>query len=162
MALVDDYQSAVASGDTTTANYLAQMLAAQAGININTNQVTAAPNSMVNPAPSSTTATSGNDWLDNLLNGLDTAFPSTLGALDSIGGSGAPAPDAGSAGAAVVSGVQGAGSFLSLLGDIPRLGTIIVGGLMIAAGLFGLAGGSHKDVIQLVTSKTKAVAAGGT
>lgn len=160
MALVDDYQAAVASGDSTTANYLAQMLAAQAGININTNEVTAAPNSMVNPTTSSSGLSGilGNteSWLNEYLpsdSANNAAIISTTAAnpvnqaiqsgIDTVGGA-----------------VSTASGFFNFIGDIPRLGTTIIGGLMIAAGLFGLAGGSHKDVINLVTSKTKAVASG--
>lgn len=42
---------------------------------------------------------------------------------------------------------KGVGSLLSIATDLPRLGTILVGGLLIAAGLFALAGGNR--VIQI-------------
>lgn len=48
-----------------------------------------------------------------------------------------------SAGSALTSGFD-------FITDIPRVATTIIGGLMIAAGLFSLAGGSHTQIIELV------------
>lgn len=49
-------------------------------------------------------------------------------------------------------GATGVVGFLSFISDIPRLATTIVGGLMIAAGLFSLA--SKQNVISVITNKT--------
>lgn len=155
-SLLTEYQKAVNSGNTQYANYLAQILASNAGIHINANEVTAAPAALVNGAaqannsatatPSSTTS---NFWgtlggvADFMLNPFEWS-PSAATAEIEKGQAG------NSTTGAVVS---GAGSFLSFISDIPRVGTVIVGGLLIAAGLFGLAGGSHREVINLVTPK---------
>lgn len=52
---------------------------------------------------------------------------------------------------------SGVSSLLNIVTDIPRLATILVGGLLLAAGIFSIAGGSHKDIINLVKSTGETV-----
>jgi len=139
------YQAAVASGDTSLANYLAQAIAASAGINVNANQVTAAPNSMVNPGYSSSSQPP-KGFFGNLAGGIDQAIPA-LGSLDSMFGVNPGAPDAGSTGATVSNVITGTGSFLSFISDIPRVVTLLVGLMILTVGFFMLA---DKSVIQTV------------
>ena len=47
--------------------------------------------------------------------------------------------------------VSGAKAGLNFITDIPRVATTIIGGLLIAAAIFAIAGGSRRDIIQVVT-----------
>lgn len=74
------------------------------------------------------------------------AFPSFN--PNSITGGGA-----GKIGAGIDETTKGLGDLLSIVTDLPRVATILVGGVLLAAGIFAIAGGSHKDVIELVKGK---------
>lgn len=154
MSIGDDYLAAVKAGNTAQANYLAKMLTYQAGIDINANTVEAAPLSYLQP---------GNSGLPTLpsLPSLPDFLGQSVGVLGSIpilGGIAAGAVNmmnaSGVTGAATKAGsstgqaLSSAGNALSI--DWARWGTAVLGGLIIAAGLFGLAGGQASHVMQLV------------
>lgn len=57
---------------------------------------------------------------------------------------------AGKAGGAIDATTSGVSSLLSIVTDLPRVATIVVGGVLLAAGIFAIAGGSHRDIIDIV------------
>lgn len=78
--------------------------------------------------------------IDALLHPLDTLTGRTIDqALDKNG-----------AASQVTTAAATTGDLLSIVTDIPRMATILVGGILLAAGIFAIAGGSHKDIIQVV------------
>lgn len=151
MALVDDYENAIRSGDTNTANYLAQMLATQAGININTNSVSAAPASLLPTlgTQSAPAASSGGGFFSGLLSGAQS-LQDWLEKIDptsntNMGGKGLT----GQTNPATVGQATGqaTASAFSFITDIPRVTTTILGLILIIAGIFALASGSAAKVI---------------
>lgn len=153
MALVDDYENAVRSGDTKLANYLAQALASQNGININTNDVSAASPSQLNSGnglPSLPTLPSLSQAADALFQGilhpLDTLTGKNTGTMnDQIAAGHGP----------VTSTVGAATSAVSFITDIPRVVTAILGLIMIIAGIFALSKG---PAVNIVSSAVKTAA----
>ncbi len=165
MSVGSDYEDAVRSGNTPLANYLAQALAANAGININANQVTAAPASMLNPA---TPMYSGNSVSMGIPKGFfdpgqpdtsntkDLTFGSGLGALVQgfthpfdtfFGNQSEQNAAAASKGAAVDSVTGGVTGLLKIVTDVPRMVTIFIGLVLLIAGLFML---GNRTIIQAV------------
>lgn len=149
------YQQAVATGDTPAANWYAQALAAQAGININVNEVTAASPSLVLPnsnsgASPSNSGSSGFNWAG----AADAFLQGILHPLDTLSGQNTVQmnADAASTGNAVSKAVSSTGSALSFLTDIPRLVTSLLGLILIIVGLFALTRG---PVVNIVSSKLK-------
>lgn len=141
MSLVDDYESAVRRG-APEANYLAQMLAASAGININANDVAAAPASMLHPVNDiKATANQGSFWggiggaIDNATNTLMSPFLGKIG--EPLGGA-----------AKVVSDVAGnSDKAMKFITDIPRVATTLLGLILIIAGIFALAKGPAVQIM---------------
>ena len=153
MSIGDDYNAAVQAGNWPLANYLARGLAANAGIDVNTNTIEAAPQVFQEQQ--------ANVSLPSLpsLGSIGSYIGQTLGnglALDTFGGApsnfhtdpttGAVTSGTGQAGAAAANALTNAGG---LLGDPYRLGSIIIGALVMAAGLFGLAGGKPEHIVAL-------------
>lgn len=154
MALVDDYEAAVRSGNTKTANYLAQILASGAGININANQVEAAPSSML---PGAQSAPSSGFWgglswgsaLDAIgqgfLHPLDTVTGHNTAQMNTDAKSGkGPVSDVVGAVTDVVSGTSSAVKFIT---DIPRVATTLLGLILIIAGIFALSRGPAVQIV---------------
>lgn len=143
MSLGSDYESAVRSGNTPLANYLAQMLAANAGINIAANQVEAAPASFFssNSAPSAG-GDSGGFWGGlgkfPLLPVLPGLTPDNIGSV--IKGAGDVAK--GLSGAA-----SGASSAIKFITDIPRVATTLLGLILVIAGIFALTRGPTVNIV---------------
>lgn len=142
MSLGSDYEDAVRGGNTPLANYLAQMLAANAGINIAANQVEAAPASFF--PDKNTTPSAGGDggfWGGlgkfPLLPGLPGLTPDAIGSV--IGGVGDAA--------------KGAGSAISFITDIPRVATTILGLILVIAGIFALTRGPAVNIVSNAVSK---------
>lgn len=164
--LVTQYQNAVSSGDTSTANYLAQAIAGAAGLNAN--NVTAAPNSLVNPSPGYTNS-SQPSFLSGLLN-----FPLLGGgsaAAASVANAAAPVVDAVTgadggggflgipgaieqAGAAIAAPFKGVGEFFDFITNIPRVLTILIGVILVIVGLYML---GNKQIIAAVSTVAKTV-----
>lgn len=134
-SLQQDYDDAVARGDTQTIKYLSVIMG---GVR-NDPVASASVGLGTNTPPNATQTPMAGDFL-----GSSIPFAGIFDkALDSITGANVAASDP-----AAQPGTLG--GFLSFIGDIPRIATTLVGGLMIAAGLFALAGGSHTQIIQLV------------
>lgn len=154
MALVDEYEAAVRGGNTKYANYLAQILASGAGININANEVTAAPSALLShgdPTP----AGDGNFWggLSSGVAGLQSGVAGLLGAIDSIdptapkGGGKGPLSSVADLLGGVSDAVSGTSAALKFITDIPRVVTTLLGLILIIAGIFALAKGPAIQVL---------------
>lgn len=154
MSLADEYYQAVKSGNTGYANYLAQILASQAGININTNTVTAAPLDVINglPALPAIPAISGQaSGGVSLGSAADAILQGILHPLDTLSGK-----NAGTTPPPTVSGIgSGVGSALGFITDIPRVATSVLGLILIIAGIFAL---SRGPAINIVSSAIKTAA----
>lgn len=137
MALVDDYENAVRN-NSPTKDYLAQMIATSAGININANQVTAAPASMLKAPQSGFFKGIG----DAINNATDTLMSPLLGKLGSPlgGGVGTVVKTAGDI-------VNPTGKAIKFITDIPRVVTTLLGLILIIAGIFALAKGPAVQII---------------
>jgi hypothetical protein len=148
--LVDDYENAVRSGDVGTANYLAQMLASQAGININANSVSAAPASMLPsvPALSSKAPASSGGFFSGLLGGAQS-FQNWLEKIDPTSNTNSKTSITGSTNPVTVGQTAGSATAgaLSFITDIPRVTTSLLGLILIIAGIFALSAGSAARVI---------------
>lgn len=143
MSLVDDYESAVRGGNAPVANYLAQMLASQAGININANQVTAAPASLLPKAPS----TSNTSFFGGIGNAINNATNTLMGPL--LGNVGTPL--GGGVGAVVNHAgdiVNSTDKAVKFITDIPRVATTLLGLILIIAGVFALAKGPAVQIVK--------------
>lgn len=161
--LANLYEDAVTGGDSQMANYYAKMIASQAGININTNAVTAAPASAFGPsvsfdlgdtlAGSSGTpkvidsATPGSRGLASLLNGV-------IHPLDTIKGIFDPAQAAANAGMdnGTGLGIDKGKAAIAFVTDIPRVATTLLGLILIIAGIFALSKG---PAVNIVTSAVR-------
>ena len=145
MALGDDYLAAVRSGNKPYANYLAQMLAAQAGININANTVEAAPLSVLQPGigalpalpPLPGQATGGG--LPDLSTAADAILQGIMHPWDTITGA-----NAGTKPPPIVSSTTAALNFIT---DIGRVTTTVLGLILIIAGIFALARGPAVQIV---------------
>jgi hypothetical protein len=148
VALVDDYENAVRSGDVGTANYLAQMLASQAGININANSVSAAPASML-PAIQATPATPKISGLPSFGQAADAILQGVLHPLDTLTGKNTAAmnKDVAAGTGPATNAVKSVSGALDFITDIPRVATTILGLILIIAGIFALSAGSAARVI---------------
>lgn len=160
MALVDEYEAAVRGGNTQYANYLAQILASGAGININANQVTAAPASML-PSNSNTAPASSNGFWGGLTQGGDAILQGILHPFDTLTGHNTDQMNAdikgGKGGVSEVIGavsdaVSGTSAAVKFITDIPRVATTILGLILIIAGIFAL---SRGPAVQIVGSAVK-------
>jgi len=167
VSLGSDYEDAVRSGNTQLANYLAQALAANAGININTNQVTAAPASMLPQTPMYSSASSSlnipkgfldpgqpdasnpnaltwSNALGALAQGFTNPFDTFFGNQDEQrAGAASKAATAAGVGDTVAS----VGSLLKIVTDVPRMVTIFIGLILLIAGLFML---GNKTIVAAV------------
>lgn len=93
------------------------------------------------------TATGGiHDYINRALSAIDSIDP-TAPVNGGAGAGGVIGNSIDSATKAANQVTTGTSSLLGILTDVPRVGTLLVGGLMIGAGLFALAGNSR--VIQL-------------
>jgi len=162
MSLGSDYEDAVRRGDTNLANYLAQMLASQAGININTNKVEAAPASMLpsigygqSPSVSldipqgyfsggENSATTWQNGIGAIIQGFTHPYDTFFGNRDEQN---AAAADKGNAVKAVGDTVGGVGRLLAIVTDIPRMVTLILGVALIIIGLLML---NNRTIVQAV------------
>lgn len=174
MSLGDDYESAIRGGRTDEANYLAQMLASAAGININSNKVTAAPASMLpnsngygsgpsaslsipegyfsgGAGPSSNAPTyDPSTWsFSNILGPILQGFTNPLGTAKSVGSS--SEQDTQNAAALAKSDtIGGVGRLLAIVTDIPRMITLILGVALILIGLLMLNNRTIVAAVQAV------------
>ena len=138
MSLVDDYENAVRN-NAPEKNYLAQMVAAKAGININANEVTAAPASLL-PKPA-TGANQGGFW-GGIGGAINNATNTLMGPL--LGDVGTPLGGAaGNVGVALDSTKQA----IKFITDIPRVATTLLGLILIIAGVFALAKGPAVQIM---------------
>jgi hypothetical protein len=150
MSIGTDYEDAVRRGDTKVANYLAQMLASQAGININTNQVTAAPASMLPSLGYGSAPSVSLDIPQGYFSGGDNSNQKSFfqGLMDFPLLPGGPSPnDIGGGVKAVGDTVGGIGRLLAIVTDIPRMITLILGVALIIIGLLML---NNKTIVQAV------------
>jgi len=168
LSLGDEYEAAVRSGNTQYANYLAQALAAQAGININTNQVTAAPANMLpqysnNSSPSvslgipqgfldpgqgpadNPNALNWSNAIGAIVQGFTTnPFTTFFGNKDEQN---AQAAAKGAAIGSAADSVASVGTLLKIVTDVPRMVTIFIGLILLIAGLFLL---GNRTIVQAV------------
>lgn len=159
MSLGSDYEDAVRSGNSQLANYLAKALAANAGININSNNISAAPASMFTQYSSNSSPTASlsipQGFLDPGQGDADRPKYGLEGVIESlkiIGRAPGQAVDAvtGTAGA-VADGAAGVGSLLKIVTDLPRMVTIFIGLILLIAGLFML---GNKTVVAIADHVT--------
>ena len=170
MSLGSDYEDAVRSGNTSLANYLAQALAANAGININTNQVTAITANMLPQTPMYSSASSslsipkgfldpgqpdaGNPNVFTWQNALGAIAQGFTNPFDTFFGN----QDQQKAGAAtksaaiggVADSVASVGTLLKIVTDVPRMITIFIGLILLIAGLFMLGNKTIVAAVQAV------------
>lgn len=162
MSLGSLYEDAVNSGDTAMANYYAKMLAANAGININTNDVTAATPGMLAGNSNSVSLDIGNLFPDS--SGTPSVIPSAsqgstyvgaftntlLHPLDTLKGFFDPKQAAANAGADNSMGVKvdSTRSAISFITDIPRVATTLLGLILIIAGIFALSKGPAVNIVS--------------
>lgn len=159
MALVDDYYAAIRNGSTGEANYLAQMLAANAGININANQVTAIPASMIpqatTPSPSPSFSSGLNAIVQGFMHPLDTLSGNNKAAMNASATSGSGG--VGDAVSGFVGGLTGAASgtakALGFITDLPRVATTLLGLIVLIAGIFALSKGPAIQVVGSIAKK---------
>lgn len=155
MALVDDYEALVRSGSNPQyANYLAKILASGAGININANDVTAAPANML--PDNSHAPASGQGFWGGLTEGGDAILQGFLHPLDTFTGANHSQMNAdlksGKGGVSEVIGavsdaVSGTSAALKFITDIPRVATTLLGLILIIAGIFALSRGPAVQIV---------------
>lgn len=153
MALVDEYEAQVRSGSNPAyANYLGQMLAAKAGIDINSNQVSAAPADLLH---STAPAAEGSFW-GGVKSSLDKATNTLMGPLlgnvgEPLGGS-VGKSSIGGAIKSVADALDTTSAAVKFITDIPRVATTVLGLILIIAGIFALARG---PAVQIVSGAVK-------
>lgn len=163
MSLVDEYEAAVRSGSNPAyANYLAQILASNAGININSNQVTAAPSNLLPQHTDTVAASDSNFWGGSSIGGgLDAFVQGIMHPLDTLTGTNTAQMNAdvkaGKGGisqaiGAVSDAVSGTNAAIKFITDIPRVATTVLGLILIIAGIFAL---SRGPAVQIVSSAVK-------
>lgn len=162
MSLGDEYEALVRSGSNPQyANYLAKILAANAGIDINANSVTAALPSQL-PNRSGSSANDGSFWgglsfgtaLDAIGQGLAHPFDTLTGNNTAQMNTDLKSGKAGISGliSGVSDAVSGTSAAIKFITDIPRVATTLLGLILIIAGIFAL---SRGPAIQIVGSAIK-------
>lgn len=81
---------------------------------------------------------------------LDAGLQGILHPLDTFTNPSAAAASVAAGNGPIQSATATAGSFFDFIGNIPRVATLVVGALFIAAGLFSLAGGRTIHIVNLV------------
>lgn len=138
-SITTEYANAVASGNTQYASYLAQIMH---GIGMDPQ---AAASVGMQPSAAQAPAT---NWLGNAMDWIDKFDPTSP--QNGGGGIGGIVSQAGGAVVKAIPGGSAVTKGLAFISDVPRVATTVIGALLIAAGIFALAGGSHRQIIQLV------------
>lgn len=142
-SLQQDYNDAVARGDTQAIKYLSVIMGGVQNDPVAANSVGLGTNT---PSNGTQTPMAG----DNPVSGFFGGIINGVFGAGSYDAGGAVKAQGDATAAAIGNAASGVANGLSFITDIPRVATTLIGGLMIAAGLFALAGGTHTQIIQLV------------
>jgi hypothetical protein len=138
LSLVQAYENAVRSG-APDRDYLAQMVAASSGMNINVGSITAAAPDQL-PAENSISGWKG--FLDGVGSTLGGGFNPFKKPLEGLGNAADKVGDV----------VDATGDAIDFITDIPRVVTTLLGLVLIIAGIFALAKG---PAVSIATGAVK-------